>query len=153
MAVVLAAACSPPADDPFLDQDVAWRPCHENGRTTEPSDHDTEPSERRATPITRAIGPADRGSDTEWLESLECGTVTVPLDHDEPGGRTLDIALVRAPASGPPQERLGSLVVNPGGPGASGVRALDTPLFGDVVTYELLCRRHFRAGALGPPGG
>ncbi len=25
----------------------------------------------------------------------------------------------------------------------------DTPLFGDVVTYELLCRRHFRSGALG----
>ncbi len=26
----------------------------------------------------------------------------------------------------------------------------DPPLFGDVVTYELLCRRHFRAGATGP---
>ena len=26
------------------------------------------------------------------------------------------------------------------------VAAEDTPLFGDVVTYELLCRRHFRAG-------
>ena len=23
------------------------------------------------------------------------------------------------------------------------------PLFGDVVSYELLCRRHFRAGELG----
>ncbi|MFE1470657.1 alpha/beta hydrolase [Nocardiopsis dassonvillei] len=152
MAVVLAAACSPPADDPFLGQDVAWRPCHENGRTTEPSDHDTEPSERRATPITRAIGPADRGSDTEWLESLECGTVTVPLDHDEPGGRTLDIALVRAPASGPPQERLGSLVVNPGGPGASGVRALDTPLFGDDVraAFDLVS---FDPRGVGDSGG
>ena len=30
------------------------------------------------------------------------------------------------------------------------VAAEDTPLFGDVVTYELLCRRHFRAGAVGP---
>ncbi len=25
----------------------------------------------------------------------------------------------------------------------------ETPLFGDVVTYELLCRRHFRSGSLG----
>ncbi len=24
----------------------------------------------------------------------------------------------------------------------------ETPLFGDVVSYELLCRRHFRSGQL-----
>jgi thymidine kinase len=30
------------------------------------------------------------------------------------------------------------------------VAAEDTPLFGDVVTYELLCRRHFRAGVVAP---
>ena len=30
------------------------------------------------------------------------------------------------------------------------VAADDTPLFGDVVTYELLCRRHFRAGLVAP---
>lgn len=29
----------------------------------------------------------------------------------------------------------------------------DTPLFGDVVTYELLCRPHFRSGTLGSPQG
>ena len=29
--------------------------------------------------------------------------------------------------------------------------AADTPLFGDVVTYELLCRRHYIAGVAGPP--
>ena len=26
----------------------------------------------------------------------------------------------------------------------------DVPLFGDVVTYELLCRRHFRTGITTP---
>ncbi|NKZ01195.1 alpha/beta hydrolase [Nocardiopsis alborubida] len=140
MAVVLVAACSPPADDPFLGQDVVWRPCHGSAETAEPADGNSDPSAQGAPPTargtepaTRATGPADREPDAEWLESLECGTVTVPLDHDEPGGRTLDIALVRAPASGPPEERLGSLVVNPGGPGASGVRALGSPPFGDDV--------------------
>ena len=30
--------------------------------------------------------------------------------------------------------------------------AIGTPLFGDVVTYELLCRRHYRSGETGRPG-
>ena len=47
----------------------------------------------------------------------ECGTVTVPVDYANPGGETLDLALLRVPASG---DRRGALVVNPGGPGASG---------------------------------
>ncbi|WP_017572992.1 alpha/beta hydrolase [Nocardiopsis halotolerans] len=109
MAVALAAGCSP-ADGPFHGQEVSWSPCHDEEEIT-----------------------ADREADRAWLEDLECGTVTVPLDHDAPGGGTLDIALVRAPASGPPEEHRGSLVVNPGGPGASGVRALASPLFGDDV--------------------
>ncbi|PDP87747.1 alpha/beta hydrolase [Glycomyces fuscus] len=133
MAVVLAAACSPPADDPFLGQDVSWRPCHGDRESAGTAARGGEPSDRSGGPAEPGAGPADGETAAEWLEGLECGTVTVPLDHDEPGGRTLDIALVRAPASGPPEERLGSLVVNPGGPGASGVRALDSPLFSDEV--------------------
>ncbi len=49
---------------------------------------------------------------------FECATVAVPLDHDDPGGPGIDIALVRVPASGGSE---GSIFVNPGGPGASGV--------------------------------
>jgi pimeloyl-ACP methyl ester carboxylesterase len=44
--------------------------------------------------------------------------VAVPLDHDQPDGPTIDLALARRPATG---ERRGSIFVNPGGPGASGV--------------------------------
>ncbi|MEU5864631.1 alpha/beta hydrolase [Nonomuraea sp. NPDC047529] len=51
-------------------------------------------------------------------DGFECATLRVPLDHGEPDGEQLELAVVRLPASGP---RLGSLVVNPGGPGASGV--------------------------------
>ncbi|WP_084830307.1 alpha/beta hydrolase [Demequina rhizosphaerae] len=53
--------------------------------------------------------------------SYECATVPVPLDYDRPNGPTIQLSLVRLPASGPEAERIGSLFVNPGGPGGSGV--------------------------------
>ncbi len=49
---------------------------------------------------------------------FECASLTVPLDYAEPEGQTIDLALLRTTAGGDSQ---GSLVVNPGGPGASGV--------------------------------
>jgi pimeloyl-ACP methyl ester carboxylesterase len=50
----------------------------------------------------------------------QCATLTVPLDYAKPDGETIGIAVLRMRATRPKQ-RLGSLVVNPGGPGASGV--------------------------------
>lgn len=52
--------------------------------------------------------------------SFECGQVTVPISYDEPDGERLPLRLVRAvhPAQ---TEKIGSLLVNPGGPGASGL--------------------------------
>jgi pimeloyl-ACP methyl ester carboxylesterase len=49
---------------------------------------------------------------------LECAVVEVPVDHDQPDGPTLELALNRWPAAGPAE---GSIFVNPGGPGASGI--------------------------------
>ena len=51
---------------------------------------------------------------------LECATLQVPLDHSDPAGRKIGIALNRRRASDPAR-RIGSLLVNPGGPGGSGV--------------------------------
>lgn len=51
----------------------------------------------------------------------ECAWLTVPLDYADPSGRTIRLRISRVAASGPGAERLGSLVVNPGGPGASGI--------------------------------
>ena len=46
--------------------------------------------------------------------------MTVPLTYDEPDGETIDVEVLRLPAADP-EQRLGSLVLNPGGPGGSGV--------------------------------
>ena len=53
-------------------------------------------------------------------DGFECGTVEVPLDYADPLGDSIGLALLRSVATNP-QERIGSLVVNPGGPGGSGV--------------------------------
>lgn len=51
---------------------------------------------------------------------LQCATLRVPVDYQRPSRGALDIALDRLPAARP-GARIGSLVVDPGGPGASGV--------------------------------
>jgi len=50
----------------------------------------------------------------------KCATLRVPLDYADPDGRTISIALLKVPAADR-KGRVGSLVVNPGGPGGSGV--------------------------------
>jgi pimeloyl-ACP methyl ester carboxylesterase len=54
---------------------------------------------------------------------LQCTRVEVPLDYAHPHGRTAWLGLLRLPATHQ-LERLGSLLVNPGGPGASGMHAV-----------------------------
>ncbi|MFJ8604760.1 alpha/beta hydrolase [Streptomyces shenzhenensis] len=50
--------------------------------------------------------------------NVQCGTVTVPLDYDDPDGTQIDLMLSRL-ASENPQKRRGVLLLNPGGPGGS----------------------------------
>jgi len=52
--------------------------------------------------------------------SFECSTMRVPLDYANPDGAQVAIEAIRLPARDP-SKRIGSLVVNPGGPGGSGV--------------------------------
>ena len=56
--------------------------------------------------------------------AFQCADVTVPLDYAAPGGATIDVAIVRQPARDPAR-RLGVLLVNPGGPGGSGIEAVE----------------------------
>ncbi len=62
------------------------------------------------------------GQRLEWTdcEGAQCATLEVPVDYANPQGDTIELALVKVPAR-KASKRLGSLVVNPGGPGASGV--------------------------------
>jgi pimeloyl-ACP methyl ester carboxylesterase len=53
-------------------------------------------------------------------ETYQCAKVKVPLDYDRPRGATVSLALVKRPAN-QPTRRIGSLFLNPGGPGGSGV--------------------------------
>lgn len=72
----------------------------------------------------------------EWTTcgSEQCADATVPLDWEEPEGETITIALRRVPAAdGSP---VGSLLVNPGGPGRS---AIDTvTFFRQAVSRDVL---------------
>lgn len=61
------------------------------------------------------------GSDVVETGKVECATLEVPLDADDPTGRTVEIGLSRTPATGSSSQRRGTLVVNPGGPGGSGM--------------------------------
>jgi pimeloyl-ACP methyl ester carboxylesterase len=49
------------------------------------------------------------------------GEVRLPADYDDPSGPRTRLALTKLPAGGAPDQRLGTLFVNPGGPGGSGV--------------------------------
>jgi pimeloyl-ACP methyl ester carboxylesterase len=93
-------------------------------------------------------GAADpRATFTPCEGDYECATIEVPVDYANPDGPKLALALLRAPASDP-GSRLGSVVVNPGGPGAAFVERLATtyPVLSagfaeatrrfDVVTFD-----------------
>lgn len=57
----------------------------------------------------------------------QCATLSVPLDYAHPRNATLPISLKRQPA-GDPARRIGSLVINPGGPGEAGTQLLGRDL-------------------------
>ncbi len=75
--------------------------------------------------------------DVEWEEcrdSMECARIEVPLDYAAPDGEVIALHALRVPATHE-EQRIGALVVNPGGPGASGIdyAARAEALFGDEV--------------------
>lgn len=92
--------------------------------TTTASDDSVVPSETTDAPD----GPEQPASTIIWGpcvdesvtdDTFECGTITVPLDPTAPGGDTLDLALIRLPATDA-ENRVGAVLTNPGGPGGSG---------------------------------
>jgi pimeloyl-ACP methyl ester carboxylesterase len=60
-------------------------------------------------------------ADTFANDNFKCARLEVPLDYKKPDGRTAQVALLRVPAKGDSAQRVGSLLLNPGGPGFSGM--------------------------------
>jgi pimeloyl-ACP methyl ester carboxylesterase len=115
-----------------------------------------ELSRSRQSPERGAVdaGGATGGGDLSWatcteepasVAQLQCATLTVPMDHSDPDGEEIELALARSRSTGSPDERLGSVVFNPGGPGGSGIEFLASALAGmpaelagrfDLVSFD-----------------
>ncbi|PWW61910.1 alpha/beta hydrolase [Actinokineospora spheciospongiae] len=81
-----------------------------------------------ATAVLPGVSAAAPPSSLDWgpcpagvaEPGLECSTLPVPLDHRNPGGQTIEVAISRLLSKNPAQRR-GVLLVNPGGPGLAGL--------------------------------
>ncbi|WP_067503111.1 alpha/beta hydrolase [Actinoplanes sp. TFC3] len=96
---------------------------------------------------------ASRGGDAlTWKpcaedKTAQCATLAVPVDWSDPYGPRASVALARRPATDA-KARLGTLIVNPGGPGGSGVDfALDSDYF-----FSPQVRRRFDIVGFDPRG-
>jgi pimeloyl-ACP methyl ester carboxylesterase len=79
-------------------------------------------------------------------ESFLCSELAVPIDYAHPADGNLELALVERPASDTPV--LGDIVINPGGPGDSGVQYLESESF--YFPAELT--EHFNLVSFDPRG-
>ena len=79
---------------------------------------DTSTTAEDGTTTTSAAGDERTPDPIEWDDcgAVECATLDVPLDYDDPDAEEIELYVARTPASG---KRIGALFINPGGPGAS----------------------------------
>lgn len=112
--LLLLGACTDSSDDgaSATTADTATDP---NAGTTSP-ETTTVPDDEPTTTGGGDVEPLDWGD----CQGFECATLQVPLLHDDPDGEQIELAVIRRPATDPDQ-RIGSVVINPGGPGGSGV--------------------------------
>jgi pimeloyl-ACP methyl ester carboxylesterase len=112
LAVVVAVAfASTRGDDKATSVDPSPSPTSDATPSTSPTEALPGTDPRLARFYDQKLSWRDCGRD-------KCTKLTVPLDYDAPDGTTLKLAVLKVPAQG---HRIGSLVVNPGGPGGSGV--------------------------------
>ncbi|MFH9350778.1 alpha/beta hydrolase [Kitasatospora sp. NPDC017646] len=81
-----------------------------------------------------------QGGGTAPASDWQCATMKAALDHAKPDGKTIGLALIRSKAKDE-QHRIGSLLFNFGGPGASGVATLPVlaPAYASLNTrYDLV---------------
>ena len=78
-------------------------------------------SARAAAPTTLAGYYAQRLDWQPCDDGFECAQLLVPFDYARPAGRRFSLPVIKLPATDP-SRRIGALVINPGGPGGSGVQ-------------------------------
>ncbi len=93
--------------------------------STEPTSVGADPT--RTGPPANPEASAVYSQEVTWRTcgDLECASIDVPLDWSLPEGETIALALSRRPADDQ-GSRVGSLLVNPGGPGGSGIDFLQS---------------------------
>lgn len=86
-----------------------------------PSPIESQPSTPEESPDEPGLGEFyDQELAWEDCGTDDCATLEVPLDYDDPTGESIELSVLKVAAQSP-KRRVGSLVVNPGGPGGSGV--------------------------------
>ena len=101
----------------------------------------TAPPPEPSTTAEAPTSPADLArfyeQDLDWRDcgGNQCARLSVPLDYADPDGEAIQLAVLRVPAERR-AERVGQLVVNPGGPGGSGVQyaASGSSTFGEALS-------------------
>lgn len=91
-----------------------------------------------ATGVALVPGTAAAAPGIDWqpcpdAPGVDCGTIEVPLDWAKPDGEKIHIGLARRPAKDP-ATRIGSILMDPGGPGGPGAEAVkQSDVFTDAV--------------------
>jgi pimeloyl-ACP methyl ester carboxylesterase len=101
------------------------------------SNGDDQGDANATVPATTATTVPGSPAPLEWKScgKIECATLEVPADYANPTGRRLDLALTRRRADG---DRIGSLLLNPGGPGVAGTPYVENS--SSLLSKELLER-------------
>jgi pimeloyl-ACP methyl ester carboxylesterase len=92
--------------------------------TTKPAPPSAEDAVTVTSTVTSTIAEVPEPPPLDWqaCDGLECATLTVPLDYDDADGGDIELAVARRPSAS--DDPVGSLIVNPGGPGGSGIAFL-----------------------------
>ena len=134
----IAAAASPPAPGSHeagvvLDSSTN---SNSNADTSRATGSNSSTSSGGSTGSTGASVPKDLeafyNQDLTWTDctddatgtAFQCATVTVPLDYDNPQGQTITVALKKLPSTS--SSPRGSVFLNPGGPGGSGISLIES---------------------------
>ena len=115
--VIVATACGErlvyeaSSDPTIAESDVST--------TVATDEFNNDPATGSATDTTVSSDTISWSACPESPAPFECGQLAVPFDYDNPSAGSLVLSLMRRPAE-TPDSRIGSLLVNPGGPGFGG---------------------------------